>query len=101
MSFSGGITPNHVLVNYHEATIWSSTGYQHEGAVLAPFTNSVSLSGGAINGVAYLAGDVLKTGNAEFHNYAFTGTLSPVPEISGGFAWILVGGIGFLRHRKR
>lgn len=96
-----GITANRVLINYFKAiTLDVEDGMAHEGSVLAPLTTSVTMAA-SINGVAMLAGDVLKTGSGEFHNFLFTGDihkLQAVPEPSS--ASLLILGFSLLAMRR-
>jgi choice-of-anchor A domain-containing protein len=75
-----GIDERKVLLNFYEATSWKSMYIDVKGSVLAPFAQTATISGGAITGTSIIAGDVTKTGSAEFHNSLFTGDLSVVPE---------------------
>lgn len=104
-----GISNQYVLVNYHEAQDWSSLYMQHEGSILAPFTETVDIQG-SINGSAVfaaMAGEyVSKTSGAEFHNFLFRGSLpddlTAVPEVSSSLL-VLLGGLwlGGVRSRRR
>lgn len=60
------------LWNFYETTIFSLSGYMLTGSVLAPFTTSVTLSGGNINGQSVFSGNVNQNNGFEFHNFCFT-----------------------------
>lgn len=67
-----GLTRNQVLINYVDAEFVSTSGFSHEGAVLAMHA-SFNFNGGAINGRAVIGGDVTTTSGFEFHNFEFEG----------------------------
>ncbi len=68
------------LWNFYETDNLSFLNYAFLGSVLAPFTSTVSLSGGSINGQSVLSGDVQHSSFFEFHNFCFTKSSSLVPE---------------------
>jgi choice-of-anchor A domain-containing protein len=53
-----GVSREQVLIHYTEATSITTTGFSHEGSVLAPYTDAV-FHGGAINGRGVFGGSVL------------------------------------------
>lgn len=67
-----GVTRNQVIINYVDTEFVTTTGFSHEGAVLAMHA-SFAFSGGAINGRAVIGGDVTTTTGFEFHNFEFIG----------------------------
>ncbi len=69
-----GVSPNHVLYNYVDATTVSSASFIHQGAVLAPYANA-HLTGGGINGFSFFGGSVNTSIGFEFHNFPFRGTI--------------------------
>lgn len=60
--------------NFYETTTFSLDGYLLTGSVLAPFTSSVTLSGGNINGQSVFSGTVQQSNGFEFHNFCFQGS---------------------------
>jgi len=80
-------------IDFIEKTIWNfyqATSYDHNlltfpGSVLAPnigSMNTVTLSGGSINGQAVFGGDVSQSGSFEFHNFCFRADISSCISIS-------------------
>ena len=67
----------HVIYNFYEATTLNIAGISVLGSVLAPLAN-VNFSNGNVEGTL-IANNV--SGQGEYHNYQFLGTL-PVPEPS-------------------
>ena len=76
-----GTDRGNVVYNYPEATTFASASTLHEGAILAPFTTTVNLNGGAMNGLGVFGGSVSQINGWEFHNFTFTGITS-LPEPS-------------------
>ena len=77
------------LWNFYEATAFSLDGYLLTGSVLAPFTNTVTLNGGNINGQSVFSGTVTQGGGFEFHNFCFQSS-DFLPEqftLTGGPCW--------------
>lgn len=64
------------LWNFYEATTFNFSAYAILGGALAPFTNTVTLNGGEINGQAIFSGDVSQSNGFEFHNFCFNGDFS-------------------------
>ncbi|MBQ6925608.1 MAG: choice-of-anchor A family protein [Kiritimatiellae bacterium] len=90
MVLPAGFTNADVLVNYVDTTFISLIGFAHRGSVLAPYASG-SFTGGAIEGIAILGGDVVTKGGFEFHNFGLDVFFCPtLPEISlattAGFA---------------
>ncbi|WAC19484.1 choice-of-anchor A family protein [Luteolibacter sp. SL250] len=83
-----------VLYNFYEATALTIAGISVQGSVLAPLAN-VTFSNGNVEGTL-IANNV--TGQGEYHNYKFQGTL-PVPEPSG--AALLGLSLASLAFRRR
>ena len=76
-----GMTRADMLVNYVNATHLSFSSIDHEGSVLAPYASG-SFSGGAINGIAMLGGNVVTKSGFEFHNFGLDVFFCPpMPEI--------------------
>ena len=69
-----GVVTNNVLFNYVDATTLTSTSIDHNGAVLAPYTDA-QLSGGSINGFAFFGGSITTSNGFEFHNFPFRGQI--------------------------
>jgi choice-of-anchor A domain-containing protein len=67
------------LWNFYQATTFNFSAYAILGSVLAPFTTTVTLSGGQMNGQTILAGNITQNGGFECHNFCFTGDLSTLP----------------------
>lgn len=68
MVLPDGVSRTDVLVNYVNATYLSFFAFDHEGTLLAPFASG-SFTGGSIEGIAILGGDVATREGFEFHNY--------------------------------
>ena len=90
MVLPAGFTNADVLVNYVDTTFISLTGFAHRGSVLAPYASG-SFTGGAIEGIAILGGDVVTKGGFEFHNFGLDVFFCPtLPEVTltttAGFA---------------
>ena len=68
MVLPDGVSQADVLVNYVNATYLSFFAFDHEGTLLAPFASG-SFTGGSIEGLAFLGGDVATREGFEFHNY--------------------------------
>ena len=90
MVLPAGFTNADILVNYVDTTFISLTGFAHRGSVLAPYASG-TFTGGAIEGIAILGGDVVTKGGFEFHNFGLDVFFCPtLPEISltttAGFA---------------
>lgn len=69
-----GTTREYVLVNYADALSVNTSGFTHEGSVLAPKADA-TFSGGAINGRAVFGGTVATVTGFEFHNFFFLGDI--------------------------
>jgi choice-of-anchor A domain-containing protein len=92
-SLWGGITAEHILLNFSDATSLSFGGVGIYGTVLAPTAN-VSFSNGQLNG-SLIALSML--GSGEFHNHNYAGTLldSPPSGVPEPASWaMLIGGFG-------
>ena len=90
MILPAGFTNADILVNYVDTTFISLTGFAHRGSVLAPYASG-SFTGGAIEGIAILGGDVVTKGGFEFHNFGLDVFFCPtLPEVAltttAGFA---------------
>ena len=82
MVLPAGVSNVDVLVNYVNATDLSFSGIDHNGSVLAPHASG-SFSGGAINGIAILGGNVATKNGFEFHNFGLDVFFCPsMPEIT-------------------
>ena len=82
MVLPAGVSNVDVLVNYVNATFLSFSGIDHEGSVLAPYASG-SFSGGAIEGIAILGGNVVTKSGFEFHNFGLDVFFCPaMPEIT-------------------
>jgi len=92
-SLSGGIAPEHVLLNFNQATSLTFDGVGIFGSVLAPNAN-VNFSNGQLNGQLIA---LSMQGSGEFHYRPYGGSLldggsRAVPEPA---AWaMLIGGFG-------
>ena len=85
-----GVSNADILVNYVDATFLSLNHFLHRGSVLAPYASG-SFTGGAIEGVAILGGDIVTKGGFEFHNFGLDVFFCPtLPKIvlstTAGFA---------------
>jgi len=69
-----GITNDRILFNYADATEISTSGFTHEGAVMAPYANG-TFSGGAFEGFGVFGGNVTTSTGFEFHRYPFRGSV--------------------------
>lgn len=76
-----GITNDRILFNYADATSITTSGFSHEGAVLAPYANA-HFSGGYFEGFGVFGGNVVTTNGFEFHHYPFRGTVCTEAENS-------------------
>jgi choice-of-anchor A domain-containing protein len=76
-----GVTNDRILFNYADATELSTSGFTHEGAVLAPHASG-NFSGGAFEGFGVFGGDVTTSNGFEFHHYPFRGTICTQAEAS-------------------
>ena len=76
-----GVRNDRILFNYADATEIRTSGFTHNGAVLAPFANGI-FSGGEIEGFGVFGGDVTTSTGFEFHNYPFRGTVCTEAEAS-------------------
>jgi choice-of-anchor A domain-containing protein len=74
-----GVDREYVLLNFFEATTFSSTLSDIRGSVLAPFA-SATFDGGNLEGNAIFGGNVIQGAAAEFHNFRFRGDI-PVPSV--------------------
>ena len=74
-----GITNDRILFNYADATDIRTTGFSHEGAVLAPYADG-TFSGGYFAGFGVFGGNVTASTGFEFHNYPFRGTVCTEAE---------------------
>ena len=74
-----GVDREYVLVNFFEATTFTSTLSDIRGSVLAPFA-SATFDGGNVEGNAIFGGNVIQGAAAEFHNFRFRGDI-PVPTV--------------------
>jgi choice-of-anchor A domain-containing protein len=72
------------LFNFTGATSLKLENYDLVGSLLAPDTGAFTFSGGAVNGVAILGGDVTASGGFELHNFGYDGenplSAAPAPE---------------------
>ncbi len=75
-----GIANDRVLFNYPDATRIETTGFSHEGAVLAPYADA-DLRGGYIEGFAVFGGDVTTSVGYEFHHFPFRGSVCTEAEV--------------------
>ncbi|MCB9315720.1 MAG: HYR domain-containing protein, partial [Lewinellaceae bacterium] len=64
------------LWNFYEASTFNFSAYAILGSVLAPFTATVNLSGGQMNGQTVFGGTVSQSNGFEFHNFCFSGDLT-------------------------
>lgn len=76
-----GVTNDRILFNYVDATLLSTSGFTHEGAVLAPYADG-TFSGGAFEGFGVFGGSVVTSNGFEFHHYPFRGTICTEAETS-------------------
>jgi len=74
-----GIPNDRILFNYPDATLISTSGFTHEGAVMAPYASG-TFSGGAFEGFGVFGGSVTTTDGFEFHRYPFRGTVCTEAE---------------------
>ncbi|MBO7130883.1 MAG: choice-of-anchor A family protein, partial [Fibrobacterales bacterium] len=65
-----GVDPSRVLFNFVDATSITTTGFEFHGSVLAPYADA-SFSGAAIDGFAYIGGNVQTANGFEFHDFEF------------------------------
>jgi choice-of-anchor A domain-containing protein len=91
---SGSTDKLHVLYNFYQATSLSVSGISVQGSILAP-NAALSFGNGNIEGNVVVDS---ATGNGEYHNYLFAGTL-PVPEPST--AAIALGSLALVSLRRR
>jgi choice-of-anchor A domain-containing protein len=102
-TLSGGITAEHVLFNFYDATSLTLAGISVPGTVLAPKAN-VDFSNGNLNGTLIA---LSMTGNGEFHDHLYAGTQLDTPiSVPEPASWLmLIGGFGLagaaLRRSKR
>ncbi len=71
-----GVDANHVVFNLPDATIFSSSGYDWSGSILAP-NAAATLSGGGMSGVGVF-GSASQNNGWQFKNSAFKGAI-PIP----------------------
>ncbi len=76
-----GVTNDRILFNYVNASLLRTTGFTHEGAVLAPYADG-TFSGGAFEGFGVFGGSVVTSNGFEFHHYPFRGTICTEAETS-------------------
>ena len=87
---------NSIIYNFSEATNLDIQGISIKGSVLAP-NAVVSFNNGNING-QMIASSI--SGSGEYHNYAFAGTITPVPLPAS--LWLMGAGLlGFVAIRRR
>ena len=94
-SLSGGITQDHVIFNFWEATSLEVSGLGLEASVLAPQAD-LTFNNGHIGGQVVVSSF---SGGGELHNYNFGGTL-PVPEPATLIA-VAAGLVGIARRKKK
>ena len=76
-----GVRHDRILFNYADALEISTTGFTHEGAVMAPYANG-TFSGGAVEGFGVFGGDVTTSNGFEFHHYPFRGSICTEADTS-------------------
>ncbi len=77
-----GVSNEDVLVNYVNAASLSFASVNHAGSVLAPYASG-TFTGGAIEGIAILGGDVTTSNGFEFHNFGLDVFFCPtMPEVT-------------------
>ncbi|MFO7535305.1 MAG: SdrD B-like domain-containing protein [Kiritimatiellia bacterium] len=76
-----GVQNDRILFNYADATNIITSGFTHEGAVLAPRAGG-SFSGGAFEGFGFFGGSVTTTNGFEFHHFPFRGNLCSEADAS-------------------
>ncbi len=76
-----GAQNDRILFNYADATNIVTSGFTHEGAVLAPLAGG-SFSGGAFEGFGFFGGSVSTTNGFEFHHFPFRGNLCSEADAS-------------------
>lgn len=74
-----GITNDRILFNYPDAAQISTSGFTHEGAVMAPYASG-TFSGGAFEGFGVFGGSVTTSNGFEFHRYPFRGAICTEAE---------------------
>ncbi len=65
------VDPSLVLFNFVNATEITTKNFEFPGSVLAPKAETSVLSGGSVNGFAFLNGDVTTYVGFEFHDFMF------------------------------
>ena len=75
-----GITNDRILFNYPDALLIQTSGFSHEGAVLAPYADA-DLRGGYFEGFGVFGGDVTTRVGFEFHHYPFRGRVCSEAQI--------------------
>lgn len=95
-----GVTREGVVVNFPTANTLNLTGFAMEGSVVATQTETVSFSGGAINGQAVLGGAVNQANGFEFHNFRFTGIIPEPSTVGGILGAVALVVAGFVRRRR-
>lgn len=86
-----GITNDRILFNYVDATNIVTSGFTHEGAVLAPFAGG-SFSGGAFEGFGFFGGSVTTTNGFEFHHFPFRGNICEQADASPAIKLVVTAG---------
>ena len=76
-----GVTNDRILFNYADALDIRTTGFTHEGAVLAPYADG-TFSGGYFAGFGVFGGDVVTSTGFEFHNCPFRGSVCTEADAS-------------------
>ena len=76
-----GVANDHILFNYVDASEIVTSGFTHEGAVLAPFSGG-RFSGGAFEGFGFFGGNVETSIGFEFHHFPFRGRICTEAEAS-------------------
>ena len=88
---TGGVTNDRILFNYADATEITTSGYEHEGSVLAPHANG-NFSGASFEGFGFFGGSVTTSTGFEFHHFPFRGTICNEAEAAPSIKLVVTAG---------